>query len=84
MNGSINDAEAQGEMTTATARPGAIARSEAHSETNALKGLPEQLRLDELEAANTRLLQLVGELLVVNQQLREKNGACQGAQDVKK
>jgi hypothetical protein len=33
---------------------------------------PEHARVQELEAANARLLKLVGELLVANQQLRER------------
>jgi hypothetical protein len=33
---------------------------------------PDQARLQELEAANARLLKLVGELLVANQKLRER------------
>ncbi|MBB6146898.1 hypothetical protein HNQ77_004879 [Silvibacterium bohemicum] len=35
----------------------------------------EESRLKELEAANARLLKLVGELLVVNQQLRERSAS---------
>ncbi len=36
------------------------------------KCIPELARLKELEAANARLLSLVGELLAANQQLRER------------
>jgi hypothetical protein len=35
----------------------------------------DQARLKELETANARLLKLVGELLVVNQQLRERSAS---------
>jgi hypothetical protein len=38
----------------------------------ALKRSADQARVMELEAENARLLRLVGELLVVNQQLRER------------
>ncbi len=34
--------------------------------------IPEQARLKELETENSRLLSLIGELLVTNQQLRER------------
>lgn len=48
----------------------------AHSGGPPAKNVPDQLRMQALEADNARLLRLVGELLVVNQQLREQNAAA--------
>lgn len=48
----------------------------AHSGGPPGKSVPDPLRMQALEADNARLLRLVGELLVVNQQLREQNAAA--------
>jgi hypothetical protein len=40
------------------------------------KNVPDPLRMQALEVDNARLLRLVGELLVVNQQLREQNAVA--------
>jgi hypothetical protein len=76
MNEGINGAEEYEKMTPTSAVTEPAPRGGARTGTPPLKNVPEQVRLDELEAANARLLQLVGELLVVNQQLREQNIAC--------
>jgi hypothetical protein len=81
MNEGINGAEEQETMTPTTAGTEFVPRGGALTGAPPLKNVPvnhvpEQVRLDELEAANARLLQLVGELLIVNQQLREQNTAC--------
>jgi hypothetical protein len=46
-----------------------------HPSTTTPPHATEESRLKELEAANARLLELVGELLVVNQQLRERSAS---------
>jgi hypothetical protein len=76
MNEGINGAEEYEKMTPTSASTESVPRGGARTGTPPLKNVQEQVRLDELEAANARLLQLVGELLVVNQQLREQNTAC--------
>lgn len=82
MNEGINGAEEQEKKMAPTSvgtefvpRGGARTCAPPHKNVP-VNNVPEQMRLEELEAANARLLKLVGELLVVNQQLREQNTAC--------
>ena len=65
----MNDFHHSGNPVAQMQPAGAGSESAAHG-----RGQPDFLaaRLAELEAANERLLQLVGELLVANQQLREQ------------
>lgn len=58
-------------MQESAAPPGATPLPGASPDQTRL----DQARLKELEAANARLLKLVGELLVVNQQLRERSAS---------
>jgi hypothetical protein len=73
MNDPVNYATPQQETAAPDASVKPAVRSETISGSTALKKLSEHSRVEELEAENTRLLRLVGELLVVNQQLRERN-----------
>jgi hypothetical protein len=73
MNDPVNYATPQQETAAPDASVKPAVRSETISGSTALKKLSERSRVEELEAENTRLLRLVGELLVVNQQLRERN-----------
>jgi hypothetical protein len=71
MNEFIKLGQSKGETASA---PAGAARL-PHPSTTTPQHATEESRLKELEAANARLLKLVGELLIVNQQLRERNAS---------
>jgi hypothetical protein len=73
----MNDYVADQDPHANHTRPKTVARGgqpELSAELARIKEL-DQVRIKELEAANARLLQLVGELLVTNQQLREQSSS---------
>jgi len=75
MNDPMNCAAPQQETAAPDASVEPAIQSERISGPNPRKNLSEQSRMEELEAENARLLRLVGELLVANQQLRERNAS---------
>jgi hypothetical protein len=72
MNDSIHGEVAQEKKDAGTLATESIARGDTPAATIGLKSSAELARAKELEDANARLLQLVGELLVANQKLRER------------